>query len=154
MDRDSAEFTAFVEEVEPKVRYALVAGFGTECGQEGAAEAFAYAWEHWGRIRKMDNPAGYVYRAGKHYAVRIKPRAGRLFPIAVGNPEPLIEPGLPDALERLSAKQRAAVVLIRGYGYTHKEVAALLGIRIGTVQKHLDRGLSKLRSALGVTADA
>jgi RNA polymerase sigma factor (sigma-70 family) len=84
----------------------------------------------------------------------LKPRAGRLFPIPARNPEPTFEPGLPRALEKLSVNQRAAVVLIRGYGYTHREVAELLGIRIPSVQKHLERGLAKLRSALGVTIDA
>ncbi len=154
MDRDSAEFAAFFEEVEPRVRYALAAAYGPECGHEGAAEAFAYAWEHWKRIRQMENPAGYVYRAGQHHAARLKPRAGRLFPVSSGNPEPFIEPGLPRALEGLSVNQRAAVVLIRGYGFTYGEVADLLGIRVPTVQKHLERGMAKLRSALGVTIDA
>jgi RNA polymerase sigma-70 factor (ECF subfamily) len=154
MDRDSEEFAAFFEEVEPRVRYALAAAYGPERGHEGAAEAFAYAWEHWNRISKMANPAGYVYRAGQHYAARLKPRTGRLFQVPAGNPEPIIEPGLARALEKLSVKQRAAVVLIRGYGYTHREVADLLGIRIPSVQKHLERGLAKLRSSLGVTIDA
>ena len=153
MDRDSTEFTAFVKEVEPRVRYALVAAYGPDRGLEGTSEALAYAWEHWNRIRAVNNPAGYIYRIGqRHAAKQIPPR--RLFPEPVTHPQPWIEPGLPQALERLTAKQRTAVVLIRGYGYTHREVAELMGIRVTTVQKHLDRGIQKLRSVLGVTVDA
>ena len=153
MDRNSAEFTAFVKEVEPRVRYALVAGYGPERGLEGTAEAFAFAWEHWGKLQSVKNPAGYIYRVGQRHAARMK-ATPTLFPEPSHNPEPWFEPGLPTALERLSAKQRAAVVLIRGFGYTHREVADLLGARIPTVQKHLDRGLAKLRSDMGVKLNA
>ena len=60
------------------------------------------------------------------------------------------EPGLPGALARLTERQRLAVVLVHGYGYTHREVAELTGIRQTTVQNHLTRGLASLRSTLGV----
>ena len=153
MDRDSTEFTAFVKEVEPRVRYALVAAYGPDRGLEGTSEALAHAWEHWDRIKRVDNPAGYVYRIGQRHAARQKPPR-RLFPEPACNPQPWVEPGLPGALEHLTARQRTAVVLIRGYGYTHREVAELMGIRVPTVQKHLDRAMDKLRTVLGVTVDA
>ena len=47
--------------------------------------------------------------------------------------------------------QRIAVVLVQGYGYTLPEVAELTGIRLTTVQNHLNRSLRRLRSTLGVT---
>jgi RNA polymerase sigma factor (sigma-70 family) len=50
----------------------------------------------------------------------------------------------------LTQRQRLAVVLVHGYGYTLREVAELTGIRPTTVQNHLSRGLSRLRSLLGV----
>ena len=46
-----------------------------------------------------------------------------------------------------------AVVLVHGYGYTLREVAALTGIRPTTVQNHLSRGLARLRLTLGVRDD-
>jgi RNA polymerase sigma factor (sigma-70 family) len=61
------------------------------------------------------------------------------------------EPGLPAALAGLTQRQRVAVVLVHGYGYTLREVAELTGIRQTTVQNHLNRGLARLRSTLGVT---
>ncbi len=49
------------------------------------------------------------------------------------------EPGLPKALAALSQRQRLAVVLVHGYGYTLREVAELTGIRATTVQNHLNQ---------------
>ena len=60
------------------------------------------------------------------------------------------EPGLPKALAALTQRQRLAVVLVHGYGYTLREVAELTGIGPTTVRNHLSRGLSRLRSLLGV----
>lgn len=55
------------------------------------------------------------------------------------------------ALAGLSQRQRVAVVLVHGYGYALGEVAELTGIRQTTVQNHLNRGLARLRSTMGVT---
>jgi RNA polymerase sigma factor (sigma-70 family) len=63
---------------------------------------------------------------------------------------PWIEPGLPAALESLSEKQRVVVMLTGGYAWTHAEVAAVLGVSVGTVQRHKKRALHRLRRALGV----
>lgn len=152
--REATDFTTFVREVEPRMRYALVAAYGPDRGLEATAEAFAYAWEHWDRIRPMDNPAGYVYRVGSHHAARLVPIRSPRFPVIDSENQPWVEPGLPGALARLTRRQRIAVVLIRAYGYSFKEVAELLGISVPTVQTHLDRGVAKLRSLLGVNDDA
>ncbi len=144
-------FTVFVRETQDRVRHALVAAHGPERGREAAAEAFSYAWEHWDRIEGMENPAGYVYRVGQR---AVRPRRQRpLFPAPADNPQPWIEPGLPAALADLSERQRVTVVLVHGYGFTHQETSDLLGVSRGSVQRHLDRGLAKLRSRLGVTDD-
>ena len=45
----SDTFTQFVEEVEGRLRHALVARYGLDLGRESAAEAMAYAWENWER---------------------------------------------------------------------------------------------------------
>jgi RNA polymerase sigma factor (sigma-70 family) len=63
---------------------------------------------------------------------------------------PWIEPGLPKALGALSEHQRVAVVLAHGFGWTHREVAELLGVSTSTVQNHVERGLKKLRGTLEV----
>ncbi len=144
-------FTLFVRATQDRLRHALVAGHGHERGREAAAEALTYAWQHWDRIGDMDNPAGYVYRVGQRLARRR--RAEPLFTAPPSNPHPWIEPGLPGALASLSERQRIAVVLVHGYGLTHQETSDLLGVSRGSVQRHLDRGLAKLRDRLGVGDD-
>jgi RNA polymerase sigma-70 factor (ECF subfamily) len=142
-------YASFVEEVQDRLRHALVARFGLETGREAAADALGYGWEHWDRIRGMDNPAGYLYRVGQHKAMRrLRPRP--LFPAPPARSEPLVEPKLPAALAALTAKQRQAVALVHGYQMTHQETADLLGVSRGSVQRHLERGLAKLRDSLGV----
>ena len=57
----TAEFEGFVRESEPRLRCALVAAYGFEEGRDATAEAFAYAWEHWERVRGMPNAVGYLF---------------------------------------------------------------------------------------------
>ena len=152
-DTHDEAFTVFMRETQDRVRYALVAGYGAEKGRESAAEAFSYVWEHWERVSKMENPAGYAYRVGQRLAARSPRRPPVVFP-SVTPDLPDVEPGLPGALERLSDRQRVVVVLVHGFAYTQRDVAELLQISAGSVQRHLERGLAKLRTDLGVEIDA
>ena len=141
-------FTRFFRQAEPRLRHGLIARYGGEAGSEAAAHAMTYGWEHWDRIRMMDNPIGYLYRVG-----RTSFRRNQRRPIGT-NPgparEPWTEPALPEALRKLSGRQRSCVVLRHSFGWTYGEIAELLGISIPTVQKHVARGLDKLRADLKV----
>lgn len=145
--RDSAAaFETFFREVEPKLRRALVAAYGPDLGREATAEALAYAWEHWGRLSQMTNLPGYLFRVGQTRGTRSKRQ-----PVLHGRPswpDYQFEPGLPPALAQLSERQRLAVILVHGYGYTLQEVADLTGLHKGSVQAHAARGLARLRAAL------
>jgi DNA-directed RNA polymerase specialized sigma24 family protein len=143
----SDEFTAFVETHEARLRRALVAAVGTAAG-DALADALTYAWEHWRRVRCMDNPAGYVYRVARS---RARPRKVPVLPPVDATRLPEVEPGLPGALAALPERQRVAVLLVHGFGWTHAEVGELLGISDSTVRNHLARGLDHLRRKLGVT---
>jgi DNA-directed RNA polymerase specialized sigma24 family protein len=150
-DQSAAEFTAFVNESELRLRRALIAAVGVEAASEAVAEGLAYGWQHWERIRTMRNPTGYIYRVARNYARR----QGRevVFPPAPVSELPRLEPGLHDALAGLSERQRVAVVLIHGLGWTQREVAELLGITVSSVRNHLRRGLAQLQRKLKVTSD-
>lgn len=152
---DLAGFEAFVLAAEPPLRRALIAAYGYEDGREAAAEALAYAWEHWARVRQMPNAAGYLFRVARSSAVRGR-RWRRPPPLLTLPPESehSFEPGLPAALAALPERQRVAVVLVHGFGYTLREVASLTGVKITTVQNHLERGLRRLRERLGVVPPA
>ena len=62
----------------------------------------------------------------------------------------MFEPGLSRALAALSGRQRAAIVLVHGLGFSFREAAGLLGVAPSTVQKHVERALASLRNELGV----
>ena len=147
-----ATFTAFARALEPRLRVALMARFGPDGGREAASEAIAWAWEHWERVARVDNPGGYLYRVGVRRAQRgrWKPALTRAFDRATTDRAAWVEPGLSAALGRLSPNQRQAVVLVEGYGFSYSEVAELLGVRRATVQTHVTRALERLRIELGV----
>jgi RNA polymerase sigma factor (sigma-70 family) len=54
-----------------------------------------------------------------------------------------------DALGRLPAEQRQALALAYYGGYTQREVAALIGVPLGTVKSRMFTGVQRLRSVLG-----
>jgi DNA-directed RNA polymerase specialized sigma24 family protein len=151
-DTRRVAFTRFVTDVQPKLRRALTARYGAERGREATADVLAWAWEHWDKVQELDNPAGYLYRIGYRKALRWKPAV----PLVTEQPvydDPQVEPELAHAFTRLTERQRTTVLLIHGYGWTHREVAEMLGITIPSVQKHAERGIAKLQRALGVAAD-
>src|SRR5215469_926755 len=76
----AAAFTEFVSAVEPRLRRALVAAYGFDEGREATAEALAYAWEHWDRLRLMSNIPGYLFRVGQ--TKRRRKRQPVLFAVA------------------------------------------------------------------------
>lgn len=144
------DFSEFFVEAEPRIRRALVAAYGPERGLEAAAEALAYAWQEWDAVRVMANPVGYLYRVGQS---KSRPRRrAQVFPTSARDGESWFEPGLPEALNGLTERERTAVVLIEGYGWTYREVADTTGVARSTVQVQFERGLAKLRSSLGVEA--
>jgi RNA polymerase sigma-70 factor (ECF subfamily) len=49
------------------------------------------------------------------------------------------------ALARLKPAEQLCVSLCHGAGFTHDEIAAELGIPLGTAKSHVTRGLAKLR---------
>lgn len=145
----AASYREFVTDGGARLRRAFISAYGPEIGAEATSDALEYAWEHWERIRSMDNPAGYLYRVGQSKARKYRRRPLRLPQIEPAS-QPWVEPGLPGALERLSARQRQAIMLCHGYGWTLVEVGELLGVGPSTVQRHIDRGMAKLRKRLGV----
>ena len=144
----AVSFDDFVRAHEPKLRAALVARHGRDRGAEACAEALSWAWERWDKVSALEAPVPYLVKVGTS-----RTRMRVLFPKIerpVPSAEPSFEPGLGAALQRLSDRQRSCVVLIAGYGMSFAETAEVLAITKPTVQKHLERGLERLRGELGV----
>ena len=154
---ERAQFAAFVGEVEPRLRRALVAAYGADVGREAAADALAWAWQHWERVQGMANPAGYLWRVGQTSARRGGRARGRevsssvhVVDLEAVDASRTLEPRFDGAMRALSGQQRAAVLLVHGYGLTLAETAVVLGCGISTVRNHVERALKRLRSALEV----
>lgn len=138
-----------------RVRRALVAAYGVEVGSEAAADAMAYAWEHWEKVQMMENPAGQLYRVGQSAARKYRPRRLIALPVPPpGDEWADVRPELPAALARLSGRQRAAVLLVHAHGETYAAAAATLGMSVSTLRNHLNRGMARLRARLGEVDDA
>ncbi len=97
------------------------------------------------------NPRAYLYRAVMNTARNWRRSAARrrrreqliAGPVLVTDPEP--RPDVRAAIESLSPQQRAVVYLTYWDDLAPEEVAARLGISIGSVRKHLGRARTQLR---------
>lgn len=145
-------FNALMSAVEYRVRRALVARYGIDVGDDASAEAFAWAWEHLDDVEAMTNPAGYLFRVGQSTAKRLmgwrRQRRPVYEPPAGSELRTRIDGELLASLQRLSADQRAAVLLVHGYGFSYREVADTLGVSESAVTNHVHRGLKRLRRLL------
>jgi DNA-directed RNA polymerase specialized sigma24 family protein len=152
---DADRFESLAPALGVRVRRALVAAYGVEVGSEAAADAMAYAWEHWEKVQTMDNPAGHLYRVGQSAARKYRPRRPIALPmLPAGDEWADMRPELPGALARLSGRQRAAVLLVHAHGETYADAAATLGMSVSTLRNHLNRGMRRLRTLLGEVDDA
>ena len=140
------EFEAFVHDVEPPLRRALVAAYGFERGRDATAEALGWAWEHWGRAKTLDNKVAYLFRVGQSKSRDRKRRllSSELRRETLGSTRAWLR-------HSLTEHQRVAVVLVNGFDWKLREVAELLDVGVSTVQTHLERGMRSLRNALEVT---
>jgi len=143
-DPETAEFDDFVRSARPRLVRALAPTRG-DTALDGAAEALAYAWEHWIEVSEMQNPIGYLYRVGQSKTRRrrqpVLPK-----PEAIGLPD--VEPRLIPALLRLPRTQRVAVWLVHGCGWQYAEAAEALGTSTSMIGNHVSRGLTRLRAEL------
>ena len=132
----------------PMVRLAQALVDTSESAEEIVQDAFVKVYERWNRL---DQPAGYLHVAvvnGARSELRkreVRRRVGlRVRPAAApGAPDYLI-----DALDRLSPRQRTALVLRFFAQMSERETADAMGVRPGTVKSLVSRGLAELRKAI------
>jgi RNA polymerase sigma factor (sigma-70 family) len=151
---DEESFARMFETVEPRLRRALVAWYGPVVGKEAAADALSWAWEHRDRLDGVGDVGGYLFRVGQSAAKRDLQRRR-----PIGSPkrsecserESSFEPRLDAAMANLSGQQRAAVLMVHGYGYSFRDAAEVLGVSLATLRTHLGRGMERLRHELEVS---
>lgn len=146
------EFTDFVAARGSALyRYGYVLTGNAEDAADLTQEALMRLGDAWPRIRKRDDPEGYVRTtmARLHISVWRRLRRERLVeavPEATYTDDRLDgDIGLWNELKGLPPKQRAVLVLRYYEDLSDQEIAELLGISRGTVRSQAARALDKLR---------
>jgi RNA polymerase sigma-70 factor (ECF subfamily) len=137
---------------------ALVAG-DRDVAQDITAEAFARALERWEVVSMMVSPEGWTYvvavnalrRRGRRNAFERQALAG-LAASASASAETEEPSELWKLVGALPERERIAVGLRYGAGLTEAEIAAALGVAVGTVSATLNHARQKLRTALTAAA--
>ena len=118
-------------------------------------DAFIRLWERWDRVGSLEDPVGYLYRAAMNL-VRLRRRRVRIAARRLFGPgqaaDPLLQVDERDRLDRalqeLTVRQRAALVLVDLYRFTSEEAARILRVSPVTVRRLAAKGRSKVRDAL------
>lgn len=139
----------------------MLAVHDRDLGEQVAQEAFSRLYERWDSIESEEHALRFAYRTGLNLAAshhRRERRWARLATVRRSELPPAISSGHEDAvaarlevfaaLRRLSAQQRACVVLVDYAGFDDRRAGEILGIAPATVRVHLTRGRRALRSAL------
>ena len=123
--------------------------------EELAQDAFLAVYERWDRVRDMEDPTGYLYRTAMNAFRSWHRRSALAAKRAIGltrsddSIEQLEERDVVvRALAPLTARQRAAVVLIDLMGYSSDEAGRMLGVRASTVRTHAERAHRDLETRL------
>lgn len=157
-DPPSVDFDDFYDAHRDQIGRALAFVLGDhELGREAVDEAMLEACRKWDEVRRMENPAGWVFVVGKRWGLswrRSRRRERRREEsVMSGGAEYSDGPtreyvDLMAALRQLNEKHRTVVVCRFHLGLSVEETSGVLGIEIGTVKSRLSRALDQLRVLL------
>jgi RNA polymerase sigma-70 factor (ECF subfamily) len=156
-----ADFDSFFRAHFQRVaRAAALVARDPSTGQDLAQEAFARLFERWSDMRSEDHARNFVYKVAinlarshlrKHLRVSLS-GLRRADELGVADPTARSDDWLQvtDALQALSPRQRACVILVDYADMDAASAARALGMGAGTVRVHLMRGRRALRQGLGL----
>lgn len=136
------------------VRALVLATGRPDVAADAVAEAFARAVERWGRVGALEQPAGWVRRTALNVARRrlrreaLERRLLVRWRTAPGYLPPDPDPELWERVGALPPRQREAVALRYVLDLSEAEVAAAMGVALGTATQHLARARARLRDVL------
>jgi RNA polymerase sigma factor (sigma-70 family) len=119
--------------------------------EDVAAEAMARALRSWRRVGSLDAPEAWVVRVTTNLAIdALRRRKRRQGGSAPATPTPLDDVAdtrvdLHALLRSLPQRQREVVALRYLADMSEAETAAVLGIALGTVKRHANRGITRMR---------
>lgn len=144
------DFERLYEAESPRVFHTVFLLCGDRAlAQDATQEAFARAFERWGRLRDRPWVGGWVTSTAVNAARRTLRRRPSPRPTRQN------EPDLDEALDlwrsvrALPLRQQQAVILRYRLDLPVEQVAAAMGCDAGTVRNHLARARAKLRARMG-----
>lgn len=159
MDPLLSEFDSFVRARTPALlRSAYLLTGDQHLAEDLVQSALARTHRSWGRLHDTGNAEAYTRRIMYHLQVSWWRRRRVRESVTGEVPEPRrhdvtdhasqtsLRLTLRDALARLSAKQRAVLVLRFFEDRSEAEAAELLGVTVGTVKSQTSKALAKLRA--------
>lgn len=157
-DRDAAFADFFAAEAERLRRLAFFMTGDLEGAADLAQDALSEVYARWNRI---DSPSAYARRALVNRCLSLRRRRTLERKIAgAGSADVVSDDGcveeairVADALQILSARQRAVVILRFYEDRTEPQIAHMLARPVGTVKSDLHRALAKLRPVLDETPE-
>jgi len=136
------------------VRALTLASGSREAAADAVQEAFVRAHVRWRRIRRYDDPVGWIRRVAVNL-LRDDHRRQQRKAVAerrLANERPAtLEPDVDETLALLALlprQQRLAVALFYVDGLSVAEVATAMRLSVGAVKFHLHQGRAKLRERL------
>lgn len=129
-----------------------------ELASEAADEAMSRAFQRWTDVSSYANPQGWAFRTGKNWAISVLRRTSngrdkiQLLERSESRVDQPSDPDLERALGGLRDDQRS-VVWLRFYAdWSISQIAAELGIPVGTVKSRLSRALRALRGEVDMSS--
>lgn len=135
-------------------RTALMVSSDPSSAEDIAQEAFIAAVESLSRFDTRRSFAPWLHRIVTNKAIdhtrsrRRRPPPSPRGDAAASDSPPDLDPALAEALARLSAADRAIVVLRHLFDYSSREIGRQLGLPAGTVRRRLQGALEQMRSEL------
>lgn len=151
---EAADFRAAFHELYPQARHLAYRILGHPAdAEDAAAEALTRALLAWKRVGRLDYREAWVLRVTANVAIdmrrRRRPDPGEIEPIEDREESSAIRMALSAALSALPRRQREVIVLRHLVGLRESEVAACLGVSVGSVKRHAHRAVDGLRRRLG-----
>ena len=135
----------------------MITGDPSEAEDVGQ-EAFVRVLEHWERVASMTDPVGYLYRVAMN-VVRSRYRRARVAAktsLAASKIDGIDQVDDRDVVSRmlddLDPRQRAALVLTEGLGYSSEETGQIIGLPASSVRVLTMRARATLRKRTQVEA--
>ncbi len=162
--RDEEAFDRLVEVYYPPlVAFARQHLGAAESARSVVQDVFLKIWRLGDRWQPRGSLRPYLYGAVHHQCIDQKKQARFRFVHVEADAESLVMPGVgPEddlryremlgvvqrTVARMPERRRLAFVLSRSQGLSHAEIAAVLGIASGTVERHIGMALKTLRERL------